>query len=294
MSERPLAICRPHQRRDAGTRPAGRLAAVARYLALAAVCLLLGSSAVAGPGHHSRIAIIIDDMGNALADGKRAIELPGAITFAFLPHTPFAPQLAKRAHGMNKEIMLHLPMQSRVGSRLGPGALTLHMTEREFRETLEAGLEAVPHVAGVNNHMGSLLTQHPGAMDWLMQVLKDYGGLYFIDSRTSLRTVAQQLAREHALAHARRDIFLDNIRTPEAIRAQLRQLVQKARVCGAAVGIGHPYPQTIEVLRDELPRLRQQGVRLVSASELTSIDPWRETWHACLSPLPKVARNSKQ
>ncbi len=294
MSERPLAICPPQQRRDAGARPAGRLAAVARYLAPAAVCLLFGLSAVADPGNHARIAIIIDDMGNALADGKRAIELHGAITFAFLPHTPFASQLAKRAHGMDKEIMLHLPMQSRVGSRLGPGALTLHMTEREFRETLEAGLESVPHVTGVNNHMGSLLTQHPGAMDWLMQVLKDYGGLYFIDSRTSLQTVAQQLAREHALAHGRRDIFLDNIRTPEAIRAQLRQLVRKARVCGAAVGIGHPYPRTIEVLQAELPRLRRQGVRLVPASELTSIDPWRETWHACLSPLPKVARNSKQ
>ncbi len=254
---------------------------------------MIGFPAAADPGNPPRIVIIIDDMGNALREGEQATLLPGAVTLAFLPHTPFAPQLAKRAHAAGKEIMLHLPMQSRIGSRLGPGGLTLHMTEREFRDTLEAGLESVPHVMGVNNHMGSLLTQHPGAMHWLMQVLKDYRRLYFIDSRTSLRSVAQQLAREHGLAHGRRDIFLDNIRTQKAIRAQLQLLVDKAQACGAAVGIGHPYPQTIKVLQDELPRMRQQGIRLVPASELMSTEPWRETWHACLSPLPKVAKNSK-
>ncbi len=294
MSERSSAVPTPEPRRAARPRATGLLSLVARYLAPAVLTLMFGFSASADPGKPPRIAIIIDDMGNLLADGKRAIQLPGAVTFAFLPHTPFAPRLAKWAHAMDKEVMLHLPMQSKVGSRLGPGALTLHMTEQEFRETLEAGLDSVPHVMGVNNHMGSLLTQHPGAMNWLMRILKGYRQLYFVDSRTSLRTVAQRLAREHGLAHGRRDVFLDNIRTPEAIRAQLRLLVDKARSCGAAIGIGHPYPQTIEVLQEELPRLRQQGIRLVPASELTSTEPWRETWYACLSPLPKVARNSKQ
>ncbi len=275
-------------------RRAARSATMACFLAAAAVCLMFGLPVSAEPPDPPRIAIIIDDMGNALADGRKAIGLPGAITYAFLPHTPFARQLAEQAHRMNKEIMLHLPMQSRVGGRPGPGVLTLHMTEREFRQTLEANLDSVPHVTGINNHMGSLLTQHPGAMDWLMEALKDYRGLYFIDSRTSLQTVAQKVAEEHGVAHGRRDVFLDNIRTPEAIRVQLRRLIRKARSCGVAVGIGHPYKQTIRVLQEELPRMRQQGIRLVHASELTSIEPRRETWHACSSPLPKVARNSKR
>ena len=294
MSERTQANCAPKEDCDTRVRRAGRSAAVAFHLAAAAVCLLFGLSVAAESAEPPRVAIIIDDMGNALADGRKAIDLPGAVTYAFLPHTPFARQLAEQAHRMNKEIMLHLPMQSRVGGRPGPGVLTLHMTERKFRETLEANLESVPHVTGINNHMGSLLTQHPGAMDWLMEALKDYRGLYFIDSRTSLRTVAQQVAEEHGVAHGRRDVFLDNIRTPEAIRVQLRRLIRKARSCGMAVGIGHPNKQTIRVLQEELPRLRKQGIRLVRASELTSIEPRRETWHACLSPLPKVARNSKQ
>ena len=294
MSERTAAIRAPKENCDTWIRPVRRPERSPFYLATVFVCLMFGLSVAAEPGGTPRIAIIIDDMGNALADGRKAIALPGAITYAFLPHTPFARRLAEQAHGMNKEIMLHLPMQSGVGGRPGPGVLTLHMTEREFRETLDADLDAVPHVTGINNHMGSLLTQHPGAMDWLMEALKDYRDLYFIDSRTSVLTVAQQVAEEHGVAHARRDVFLDNIPTAEAIRAQLRRLVRKARSCGVAIGIGHPYKETIEVLQEELPRLRQQGIRLVRASELTSTEPRRETWHACLSPLPKVARNSKR
>ncbi len=48
---------------------------------------------------------------------------------------------------------------------------------------LNANLASIPHIRGVNNHMGSLLTQHLGHMDWLMQALERRGDLYFIDSR---------------------------------------------------------------------------------------------------------------
>lgn len=143
-------------------RRAARSATMACFLAAAAVCLMFGLPVSAEPPDPPRIAIIIDDMGNALADGRKAIGLPGAITYAFLPHTPFARQLAEQAHRMNKEIMLHLPMQSRVGGRPGPGVLTLHMTEREFRQTLEANLDSVPHVTGINNHMAVFSPSIPG------------------------------------------------------------------------------------------------------------------------------------
>src|SRR3990170_1360654 len=72
------------------------------------------------------ISIIIDDMGNALHDGRRAIALPGQITYSFLPHTPYSRELAQLARRNHKEIMLHVPMQSIDGEHpLGHGALTL-------------------------------------------------------------------------------------------------------------------------------------------------------------------------
>lgn len=102
------------------------------------------------------ISIIIDDIGYLLEAGTRAIELPGAIAFAFLPHTPYAIELAKLAHSYNKEIMLHAPMQPADASKnrlLGPGALTMEMSEQQIIKTLQADLASIPHVTGINNHM---------------------------------------------------------------------------------------------------------------------------------------------
>ena len=239
------------------------------------------------------IAIIIDDMGNQRGLGREALALPGQVTYAFLPFTPHAAPLAREARTRRKEIMLHLPMASHPGMPLGPAALDLHMTERAFKSTLEAALQSLPEVRGVNNHMGSLLTRHPGAMSWVMETLKSTGGLYFIDSRTTVATVAEQVAKEHRLPSGRRDVFLDNARHPEMIRAQFARLVQKARKNGSAIGIGHPYPETIAVLRDQLPNLDRRGVRLVSVSRLLEIQEKRE-WQEPSSPSLKVVKNSKR
>ncbi|MFC1684695.1 divergent polysaccharide deacetylase family protein [Pseudomonadota bacterium] len=231
------------------------------------VALLWCHSMMAAPGVGAPvISIIIDDMGNRLGDGQRALALPGPVTYAFLPHTPHARRLANQAHDLNKEVMLHQPMDAHRGNRLGPGGLTLHMTEDKLKETLKSSLESVPHVAGLNNHMGSLLTRHPGAMNWLMQGMHEHGGLYFIDSRTSAVTVAEKTALDHGLPAASRDIFLDHERDPAAIRAQFQRLIAIAHRRGKAIGIGHPYPETMQVLMQELARLGEYGVELIPVS----------------------------
>ncbi|MES9992527.1 MAG: divergent polysaccharide deacetylase family protein [Candidatus Thiodiazotropha sp.] len=238
-----------------------------------------------------KIALIIDDLGNQLVAGQRALALPGPITYAFLPQTPFAWQLASRAHELNKEVMLHQPMESDNGNRLGNGALTLNMSKDHFTRTLKRNLASIPYVAGVNNHMGSLLTRDPTAMRWLMSELRA-NGLYFIDSRTTDATVAEQIANRTLVSASRRHVFLDNQPQASKIREQLAKLIIKAREQGSAIGIAHPYPQTLALLHQELPRLRQQGVELVTVSEL--VNSGRPQWHAYSSPLPKDAKSSKQ
>ncbi len=239
-----------------------------------------------------RIAIVIDDMGNALRPGRAALALPGAVTYAFLPHTPHAARLAEQANRLGKEVMLHLPMESEQDMPLGPGGLTSGMSRRAFNATLERGLASIPHAYGVNNHMGSRLTSNPDAMLWLMQELSRRG-LYFIDSRTSLNTVAEKTAWQNAVSVARRDVFLDATQEPADIRRQYRRLLRLAGQRGSALAIGHPYPETLQVLADELPRLESRGIELVPASRLTMINLRRNLWQASSSPSPKVAKNSK-
>ena len=132
--------------------------------------------------------------------------------------------------------------------------------------------------------MGSLLTRHPGSMAWLMQAIGSRGDLFFVDSRTTAATVAEQLAGEFGIPNIRRKVFLDNERDSDAIDAQFRRLLALARRDGTALGIGHPYPETLALLQQELPRLHEYNIELVPVSRLIEIaNRGTPTWQASLS-----------
>jgi polysaccharide deacetylase 2 family uncharacterized protein YibQ len=230
------------------------------------------------------IALIIDDMGNQQGHGLRVIDLPGPVACAFLPYGAFTDSLARRAHSRNKEVMLHLPMQAVEHDSQQAGMLTLDMTQQQFLAEFRRAIDAVPHVSGLNNHMGSLLTRHPGSMAWLMQAIGSRGGLFFVDSRTTKATVAEQLAMEYGIPSIARKVFLDNVDEVTAVRAQFRQLLADARREGIALGIGHPRPATLRVLAEELPDLDEQGIQLLPVASLIEMQTnRRSTWQASLS-----------
>jgi hypothetical protein len=262
---------------------------------LGSLCLIFGNTVLADAvpkeildsnydQQKPSISIIIDDLGYLKKRDTRAIQLPGSVTFAFLPHTPHARELATLAHSLHKEVMLHQPMESTVNSKLGVGALRLNMTHEQFRAQLKSNLESVPYVAGINNHMGSLLTQHPGYMRWLMQDMRSYDNLYFVDSFTTKTSVVQKIALENWVPNVRRNVFLDSDRDPAKIRMHFRRLIKMARKNGTAVAIGHPYPETIAILEEELPKLADAGIELLPVSELLHRNDTRTViWHASLS-----------
>ncbi|MCR8923032.1 divergent polysaccharide deacetylase family protein [Dasania sp. GY-MA-18] len=223
-------------------------------------CLSLSSHA-----KQPTVIIVIDDIGHSYELGQQAIQLPGPVNYAVLPHSPNGPKLAELAHQLGKEVLLHAPMSTIDGTSAGPGELAPNLNEQQFTSRLQQNLEAIPHVTGLNNHMGSLLTQMPKPMAWLMAELKRQQ-LYFLDSRTSPLTVAEQTAKRYHIPHLKRDIFLDNQRNPAAISRQFEKLLRLANKQGYAVAIGHPYPETIAVLQQALPALSLRGYKQQLAS----------------------------
>jgi len=214
------------------------------------------------------ISIIIDDLGNDLAIGRRILNLPYPITISILPHTPYSQQLHHLAYQLNKEVMLHLPMQALNNNHyLGPGSLTLNMSEAQFRHTLRQDLQSLPDAIGVNNHMGSLLTTQKKPMNIVMEELADWGELFFIDSRTTAQTVAYQSAIQHGLAAQSRDLFLDNQQDENYIRQQFKKLLNKAKQNGSALAIAHPHATTLNVLESELKHLHTTGVSIIPVSQ---------------------------
>lgn len=240
--------------------------------ALLTILLVIASAWPAALQALPRLVLIIDDIGDNLTLGRRAVDLPGAVAIAVLPHTTHSRTLAERATNRGKVVMLHVPMSAHASHRRSPGTLNPDMDRSRFLEVLRADLAAVPQASGVNNHMGSELTEHPLPMSWLMGELGERG-LFFVDSRTTPRTHAEHQASAHGLPHLRRHVFLDHDRNPAEIERQFERWLTLARTQGLAVAIGHPYPETLTLLEQHLPGLLLRGVRLVSAAEAAGMTP---------------------
>jgi len=238
----------------------------ARFSLLTLLLLLASGSVATSP---PRIAIIIDDLGYGLDAGQRAIDLPGPISFAVLPGTPRARALAVSAHESGKEVLLHLPLQATPNDNINdPLSLNLDMNRREFGDTFERALSSVPFAIGVNSHRGSMLTRHPGHMQWLMDEIQARDNLFFIDSYTTHESVALQIAREVGIDARKRDVFLDPDQDPETVVREFERMKTLAQERGSIVAIGHPYAATLDLLERELPKLAAEGYQLVTISEL--------------------------
>ncbi|ANC83975.1 divergent polysaccharide deacetylase family protein [Pseudomonas aeruginosa] len=233
-----------------------------RYLLCLLFCLMAGI-AQAAPANKAYMSIIIDDLGQSPERDSRTLALPGPVTMAIMPDTPHATDFARQAHKAGKTVILHMPMDPATG----PYAWHPGIAIEELARRLDAALVKVPYAAGINNHMGSRMTAQREPMAWLMGELQRRH-LFFVDSRTSAATVAAAEAQAHDVAHVSRDVFLDDVRTPEAIDAQLQQGIALARKHGSAVLIGHPYPQTLAVLESQIPRLKQLGIELVTLPQM--------------------------
>lgn len=227
-------------------------------------------SAPAVPAGMARVVVIIDDLGMNHTQTQAVIDLPGPVTAAFLPYAPYVDTLAAAARDKGHELIIHMPMEPMDGKLdMGGIALSTGMEPAAFDRMLDEGLHAFSGYVGMNNHMGSRLTQDQGAMDRLMTVLHD-NGLLFVDSRTIGGSVAEESAREHGVPHAGRDVFLDDDESYENVVRMLARTEAIAKHSGLAIAIGHPKANTVRALREWLPTLASKGLVLVPVSAVVS------------------------
>jgi hypothetical protein len=216
------------------------------------------------------VAIIIDDIGydRKMAEGFLELDVP--LTFSVLPQGTYNHSIIDQALKKDVEIMLHLPMEpgNYPSVNPGPGALLSSMKPDELIAQLNANLDRVPNVKGVNNHMGSKLTASSEQMRQIFTILKKRD-LFFVDSRTSADTLCRPSAELLHLPFAERDVFIDHEQTRKFVRKQLKLLVKRANRQGYAIGIAHPHPVTLEVLREMLPDLKK-AVFFTHASQVVA------------------------
>lgn len=216
-----------------------------------------------------RVAVIVDELGARADVFEQVVALGRPVTVAVLPGLPLSRRIAREAARAGLEVLLQLPLEPYRFPEVdpGPGALLTSMSPEEVGRRTREHLASVPGVAGVATGMGSRFTEDRARMRALLEAVREQG-LFVVDSLTTHRSVAYDLARALGLAAARRQLFLDPDESEATARAQLVEVERWAERRGSVVVIGHGRPLTVRLLAEALPRWEARGLRLVPVSEL--------------------------
>lgn len=216
-----------------------------------------------------KVAIIIDDMGYNLDAIHEICSFQKPLTVSILPFSPFAQETAVIAYQNNLEVMLHLPLES-VNTNTEnniEGLIHSMMSEEDIRRTLDRSLNQIPYIKGVNNHMGSRITPNKVIMNIILSTLKERD-LFFVDSRTTSRSIAYDIAQRMNIPSAYRNVFLDGEAQEDYIKGKLIELFRLAQKNEKAVGICHPINETLKILKENLHLADNYGLELVFISRI--------------------------
>lgn len=209
-----------------------------------------------------QIVFVIDDLGYNKRWAELLFSIEPALTVAVLPKLPYSKYFAEEGKKNGFEILLHQPMQPEdEHADPGPGLITIDMTVEQIKNNFRENLSTVPHVVGVNNHMGSRGTKDRRLMYVLAKELKEKN-LFFLDSMTDPKSVAYDVAFALGIPTTRRDVFLDNQDDYNAVLRQIEETADFAKENGTAVAIGHIRENTLRALKEAIPKLQQQGFEI--------------------------------
>lgn len=221
------------------------------------------------PSAKGTIALVIDDLGPNISLAREVLAIEFPITLSILPFYTYSKEIAKEAHSLGREVILHLPLEPRDIQDLRPekGILYTWMDEDKILSQLHEDLSAIPYASGINGHMGSKFTEDRRCMEVVFKELKNKG-LFFMDSLTTNKSVGPAVARSLGIHYGKRDIFIDRDLEDSTTEERLLHLAELSKKRGYAIGIAHPYRDTITMLKKMLPVLSSEGIELVYLSQL--------------------------
>tara|TARA_B100001250_G_scaffold90623_2_gene75323 strand:- start:1245 stop:2105 length:861 start_codon:yes stop_codon:yes gene_type:complete len=215
------------------------------------------------------IGIVIDDFGyrnDEISDGF--LELDARLTYAIIPGHRYSTSFGEKAVESGYEVIVHMPMEN-TGKTYGEEEFVLMTTmdNETIERRLNNAIEEIPTAIGMNNHQGSKASADQNVMSNVAKVMKERG-LFFLDSRTTIETIGETTMEIFDVPTARRNIFLDNEDDEEKIEKQLMKLVKRSEEVGSAIGIGHVKPKTLNVLSDQIPKLKKKGYKFEFVSKM--------------------------
>lgn len=210
--------------------------------------------------HRPKIALIFDDLGESLSDLKEIYSLGIPLTISVIPNLKFSKNIAHIGSRCGFSVFIHLPLEPTDGQPYKTDKyrfITSDLSKREVISLLRQYLNSIRIAIGVNNHMGSKTTQDRRLMKIILGEVKRKG-LIFVDSRTSLESIAYDEAYKMDLICGYNHGFLDAVDDIRVIRERMENLIAAAKEKGKIIIIGHPKKNTLKFLKAQLPLLRKK------------------------------------
>jgi len=218
-------------------------------------------------------AIIIDDMGADKIMARQLLDLDIPVSFSVLPSLKYTQEIAETVFNEGQALLLHIPMEAINHEKMHSNLtwIRVGMKEQTITDILDSLFHEIKYARGANNHTGSRLTAHKKEMDIVLTYMKKKG-YFFVDSRTTTKTVAYNLAQAKQIPSAKRDVFFDNEDSIKAITHEFERFVKLALTNGKAIGIGHPKQNTLTVLKKFIPLFKEKMIMIVPVTDLLTPD----------------------
>ena len=215
-----------------------------------------------------KLIFVFDDAGHNLEQLQYFLDLPFPCTIAVLPTLPNSRETARRIRAAGKELILHQPMQAlNPNINPGDGAVKPGMDREEIKKIVASNVEEIGPIAGMNNHEGSLITSDEKAMEAVLELCREKN-IYFLDSRTSSKSVVPQIAKKLNMNIWERAVFLDNKKDKAYMKKQIIEGLEIASQRGEAIMIGHVFTVDLAILLKEMySDLTQEGYTFSTISK---------------------------
>lgn len=236
-----------------------------------------GSFAQVDEGGKPSLSIVIDDLGNHMNGTEDILNLQAKLTVAIMPFMPSTTADANAAIEKGHEVIVHMPMEPKVGKKswLGPGAITADLSDEEIRKRVEDAIENVPHAVGMNHHMGSKITEDKRIMQIVLEVCAERG-LYYLDSKTTGKSVIPEIAEELHLPYLENNLFFDDTYSVSHIEKQTQRLENRLKTENRLIAIGHvgvSGPMMVTVLNRHIEHLKEKA-HIIPLSEQIEGSEW--------------------
>lgn len=223
------------------------------------------------------LAIIIDDFGSYDQSGvETMLSIDAPITCAIMPNVDNTQINVEQVKASGKEIIVHMPMEACVNlpqSWYGPAYIASSDSKEVVFNKLDQAFKNVDGAAGFNIHIGSGVCQNTKTMSYVYDYAKEKD-VFFIDSRTHLNTLCEQVAGQKNILYLGRDEFLEPAgnRSYEGVKSHLLTGANLAKDRGYAIVIGHVGvhggENTAKAIKDSIEDIKAMGVEIVPMSTL--------------------------